>query len=415
MMKLLLINAEQIVTVNTNGKNEKRRDELNKLGILTDHSILVEDGKITDLIPNSSLEKYQTTQKIDLKKKIVLPGLVECHTHTVFAGSRSDEFRQKISGIHYEEIAKKGGGILTTVNAVRKTPLHSLVEIMKPRIEEFIKQGITTLEIKSGYGLDFENEIKLLNTIKVIDELYAIDIIPTFLGAHTYPPEYKNDHESYIYEIINKMLPYIATNNLAEYCDAFCETSAFSPDEINIIFSKAIELGLKLKLHTDQFNSIGGVDTAVQNNAISVDHLEVISETDITKLIDKDIVCDLLPGVSFFLNYQYAPARKLIDGGALVALSTDYNPGSSHINNLHLIMSLASLKMKMTIEETISAVTINSAKSVNRNKSAGSIEPGKDADFAVFDTTEYSDIVYSVGRNLNCMTIKRGNVIYRAQ
>lgn len=413
-MRTLLKNPEQIVTVNTNGKNEKRRSDLSDLDVLTDHSILIEDDKIIDFIPNNSLPKFQTEKSIDLKNKIILPGLVECHTHTAFAGSRSDEFKQKLAGIHYEDIAKKGGGILKTVNAVRDTPLHLLVEIIKPRVEEFIRQGVTTLEIKSGYGLNFDSEAKLLNAIKIIDELYAIDIIPTFLGAHTYPPDSIEDHQAYLDEITSVMLPYIAKNNLAQFCDAFCETTAFSSEEVDIIFNKANELGLKPKLHTDQFNTIGGIDTAIKQNAVSVDHLEVIMDNDISKISGKDIVCVLLPGVSFFLNHKYAPARKLIDSGALVALSTDYNPGSSHIINLNLILSLAALKMGMTIEETISAVTINAAKSVNRNNTAGSIEIGKDADFAVFNTTEYSDIIYNVGRNLNCMTIKRGNVIYQS-
>lgn len=414
MMKLLLINAEQIITVNTNGKNEKRRQELNQLDVLTEHSLLIEDGVITDFIPNNSLEKYQSVDKIDLRGKIVLPGLVECHTHTAFAGSRADEFRLKLSGVHYEEIAKRGGGILTTVKAVRNIPLHSLVDHMKPRINEFIKQGVTTLEIKSGYGLDFENEIKLLNAIKLAEEIFAIDIIPTFLGAHTYPPEYKNDHQKYLTEIIDTMLPYVAKNNLAEFCDAFCESTAFSPEEVDLIFSKASELGLGIKLHTDQFNSIGGIDIALKHNAVSVDHLEIVADNYLDNFSNKDTVCDLLPGVSFFLNYQYAPARKLIDNGALVAISTDFNPGSSHINNLHFIMSLAALKMQMTIEETISAVTINAAKSVNRNNTVGSLEIGKKADVTVFNTKEYADIVYSVGKNLNCMTIKNGRVIYKS-
>jgi imidazolonepropionase len=412
-MRLLLKNPEQIVTVNTNGQNEKRMRELSQLDVLTDHSILIEDGRILDLISNKSLSKFQTTEQIELKNKIILPGLIECHTHTAFAGSRADEFRQKLSGVHYEEIAKKGGGILTTVKAVRNTPLYRLADLMKSRVEEFIKQGVTTLEIKSGYGLNFENEIKLLNAIKIIDELYAIDIIPTFLGAHTFPPEFKNEHQLYINEITEKMLPYIAKNKLAEFCDAFCESTAFSPSEVDPIFARASELGLGIKLHTDQFNSIGGIDVALKYSGISVDHLEVIAEKDISKFANSNTVCDLLPGVSFFLNYQYAPARKLIDSGALVALSTDYNPGSSHINNLHFIMSLASLKMGMTIEESISSVTINAAKSLNRNLNAGSIEIGKDADFAVFNTNEYPDIVYNMGKNLNCMTIKRGKIIYR--
>lgn len=409
----ILTNAEQIVTCNTNGKNFKNGLEQSKLEVLSSHSIVIEDDKIKDLIPNQSIKNISEFEVIDLKNRIILPGLVECHTHTAFAGSRADEFKMKLDGIHYEEIAAKGGGILKTVNAVRQSSLTELVELMKPRIEEFISQGVTTLEIKSGYGLDFENEIKLLHAIKVIDEIYPIDIVPTFLGAHTYPKEYKANRPAYIDLITEKMIPHIAKNNLAEFCDAFCELTAFSADEVDKIFSEASLHGLKIKLHAEQFNNIGGLDVALKHNAISVDHLEVLKDSDIAKLTKTEVVCDLLPGVSFFLNYQYAPARKLIDSGAIVALSTDYNPGSSHILNLHLIMQLAALEMKMKVEEIINAVTINAAKSLSRNDIVGSIEIGKKADFSVFNTKEYSDIIYSVGRNLNCMTIKDGEVIYK--
>ncbi|MCX8106560.1 MAG: imidazolonepropionase [Ignavibacterium album] len=408
----LLTNAEQIVTCNTNGKNFKKGKELSELEVLSSHAIVVENELIKDILPFSSVKNISDFELIDLKNKIILPGLIECHTHTAFTGSRAEEFKLKLNGVHYEEIAAKGGGILTTVNAVRNTSLNELVEIIKPRIDAFISQGVTTLEIKSGYGLDFENEIKLLHTIKVLDELYPIDIIPTFLGAHTYPKEFKENHSEYIRIVVEQMIPHIAKNNLAEFCDAFCEQTAFTADEVDKIFTAAENHGLKIKLHTEQFNNIGGIDVALKHNAVSVDHLEVLKDSDITKLADIDVVCDLLPGVSFFLNYQYAPARKLIDTGALVALSTDFNPGSSHILNLHFIMQLAALKMNMKIEEVINAVTINAAKSLCRNNTIGSIEIGKKADFAVFDTKEYSDIIYSIGRNLNCMTIKNGEVIY---
>ncbi|QQS37827.1 MAG: imidazolonepropionase [Ignavibacteriales bacterium] len=411
-MITLLQNPAQIVTVNTSGRNVKRGKELNDISLLTDHSIIVEDDVIKDLISSSNLKSTKFDKIIDVKDKVILPGLVDCHTHTAFAGSRANEFRMKLNGATYEEISKAGGGIITTVNAVRNSSFEQLVKIVSPRISYYISRGITTLEIKSGYGLDFENEIKLLHLIKYLDEVFPIDIVPTFLGAHTFPLEYKNDHLGYINLIIDQMLPHISKNKLAKFCDGFCESTAFSSNEIKIIFDAARSFGLSLKLHTEQFNTIGGLKTAVDAGAISVDHLEAIRDEDIPYLASTDTTAVLLPGVSLFLKYQYAPARKLIDNNAIVALATDYNPGSSHINDLSLIMSLAALNMKMTIEETISAVTINAARALNLSDDRGSIEINKKADLSIFDTDEYSDIVYNVGKNLNIMTIKNGRIIF---
>jgi imidazolonepropionase len=413
-MKTLLFNPASIIAVNTDGKNCKRGKELSNIGQLFEHSIFFEDDLIKDIIPNSSVKKNNFEKVIDLTGKTVLPGLVECHTHTAFAGSRAGEFRQKLNGVGYEEIAKSGGGINTTVSAVRSANFEELVNIITPRIENFISQGITTLEIKSGYGLNFDTERKLLQVINFLNEIYPIEIVPTFLGAHTFPPEFKDNHQGYVDEIINKMIPHFAKQKLAEFCDGFCEATAFSSDDIDLIFSSAKQSGLKLKLHTEQFNQVGGLNVALKHKAVSVDHLEVISERDIPKLGNTDTVAVLLPGVSFFLDHTYAPARKLIEENAIVALATDFNPGSSHISSLSLIMSLAALKMGMSIEETISAVTINSAKALCREKSIGSIEIGKKADFAVFNTQDYADIVYTIGRNLNCLTIKDGKVIYNS-
>lgn len=410
-MIYLFENAAQIITVDTGGINSKPGSHMKNIGILTNHSIVVENGIIKDFVKSGG-RKRSFDKKIDLRKKTLMPGFVECHTHTAFAGSRSNEFRQKLSGVGYEEIAKNGGGINTTVKAVRNSTFDELLQIIQPRIDYFISQGITTLEIKSGYGLSFYDEIKLLQVINQLNRNNPIEIVATFLGAHTYPNEYNNDHVKYNEIIINEMLPYIAENKLAEFCDAFCEVTAFSADEVDKIFSAASKHGLKLKLHTEQFNNIGGLDVALNHQAVSVDHLEVISDSDTNKMVDTNTVSVLLPGVSFFLNYNYAPARKLIDIGATVALSTDFNPGSSHISNLNLIMSLAALKMNMSIEETISAVTINAAKAINRNQSTGSLEIGKKADFSVFDTEDFSDIVYQVGKNLNCITVKEGEIIY---
>ncbi len=413
MIKIIK-NPSQIITVNTNEFNIKKGSELGKIDILEEHSIVIENGIIKDFLPIKSSRRIKYDEIFDLADKIVLPGLIDCHTHTVFAGSRADEFRKKLSGISYEEIDKAGGGINFTVKSVRKSSFDQLLNIVKPKIDYFISQGITTLEIKTGYGLSHYDEMKLLEVINYLNKLFPIDIIPTFLGAHTFPPEFKNDHEKYIDIITNTMLPFIAKNKLAAFCDAYCESTAFSPKQVDNIFKKASELGFKLKLHTDQFNSIGGIEIAIKHGAISVDHLEVISETDIKKVAESDMVAVLLPGVSFFLGYDYAPARKLIDQGAAVAISTDYNPGSSHIANLSFIMSLAAMKMKMTIEETISAVTINAAKALDMQDSIGSLEIGKKADLSIFNVKDYSEIVYQVGKNLNCMTFKNGKLIYKS-
>ncbi len=412
-MRKLLKSPIQIITVDSKGKNYKRGKDATNILPLNDHSIIIEDKIIKDIIPNSSVKKYKFDQIIDCEGYLVLPGLIECHTHTAFAGSRSNEFLMRLNGATYEQIAESGGGIISTVKAVRQSSFEELIKIIKPRIDLFISQGVTTLEIKSGYGLSYYDEIKLLQVINYFKKTLPIEIIPTFLGAHTFPPEYKNDHKKYLKIISDELLPFIIQNGLAEYIDAFCESSAFSANEVDQIFAKAARLGYKIRLHTEQFNNIGGLDVALKHNALSVDHLEVIKETDIKKLSNSETVAVLLPGVSFFLDCQFAPARELIDNNAIVALSTDYNPGSSNIPNIHLIMSLAVLKMKMTAEEVISGVTINAAKALDISKRTGSIEINKQADFSLFKAEDFSEIVYNIGQNLNEITIKNGEIIYK--
>lgn len=411
-MKKLIKNASLIVTVDTKKKNYKRGKTLEEIHPIEGHSVLIEKGIIKDIVPNSTAEKISADQIIDVKDKIILPGLVECHTHTAFAGSRADEFLLRLQGASYEEIAEKGGGIISTVKSVRQSSFDELVGIIAPRIKMFISQGITSLEIKSGYGLSYYDEIKLLQVINYFKKNSPIEIIPTFLGAHAYPPEYKNDHKSYMNLLTDELLPFIIKNKLADYVDAFCEKGAFSADETDILLSKAKKLGFKLRLHTEQFNNVGGLDIALKHKALSADHLEVITQNDIEKIGASDTTAVIFPGVSFFLDYKYAPARELINYNAIVALSTNYNPGSCNISNIHFIMSLAALQMKMKAEEIISAVTINAAKALDLHKQTGSIEIGKQADFAVFDAKNYSEIIYNIGPNLNVMTIKNGSVIY---
>lgn len=410
-MTTLLFNPSQIITVNSFGRNYKRGKEQNDIGVIEEHSILIHDDKISEIISNVSIDKVKFDKKIDLTNKIILPGLVECHTHSVFAGSRAGELSMRLNGKSYEEIAIAGGGINSTVKAVRECSFEQLIELSKPRIEKFINQGVTTLEIKSGYGLSFYDEVKLLEVINQLNSICTIDIIPTFLGAHTFPPEYVNDKDQYIKILTEEVIPYIAKNKLVNSCDGFCETTAFSPKQMEIIFSSAIENKLDIKLHTDQFNSIGGLDLAFEFGAKSVDHLEVLNENEIEKFANQETVAVLLPGVSFSLQYSYAPARQLLDNNAIVSLATDYNPGSSHINNISLIWGLAAFNMQMSIEEIISSYTINAAKALNLSDKIGSIEVGKYADFAIFNTTNYSELLYNFGNNLNIFTIKKGKVI----
>lgn len=411
MLKLLK-NPKQIVTVDTNKLNVKRGLDMNDLNLLTDQDIIIEDGTIKEFIKRDEVAE-NFDEIIDVSNRVVLPGLIDCHTHTVFAGNRAEEFKMKIAGIGYEEIASKGGGINNTVNSLRELPFDELYDLAASRLDYFITRGVTSLEIKSGYGLSFYDEIKILQVIKALKNNYKIDIVPTFLGAHTIPREFKNDRDKYINIIINQMLPYVKENNLAAFCDVFCEATAFTAEETDEILSAAEIAGLNVKLHTEQFNNIGGIDIALKHNAISVDHLEMLNENDLLRISKSDSVCVLLPGVSFFLNYNFANANELIKNNAIVAISTDFNPGSSHIHDLNLIMSIAAIKMRMTLESIISAVTINAAKAIGLEKVTGSIEIGKNADFSIFEADDYSDIIYNVGKNLNIMTIKNGEIIYK--
>lgn len=411
-MHLLILNPSQIITVNTKGIGYKRGNDLNNIESIKDHSIVIENDLIKDFIPNTSVKKNQFDEIIDAEDNIVLPGLVECHTHLVFSGSRADEFKQKLEGVSYEDISRSGGGINKTVNSVRETSFTELVNIASKRVQHFIKQGVTTLEVKSGYGLDSENEIKLLKVINHLNDKFPIDIHSTFLGAHTIPKEFSSNRKEYIELIVNEMLPAINKEKLATSCDAFCESTAFAKDEVDLIFNKANELGLRCKLHTDQFNSIGGIDTAIKNNALSVDHLEVITDDDILSLSNREMVCVILPGVSYFLNHNYAPVKKLVDKNAIIALATDFNPGSSNISNISFIMSLAAIKLGMSIEQIISAYTINSAKALNLSDKIGSLEIDKQADLSIYNTNDYADLIYQTTENLNIKTIKKGIIIF---
>ncbi len=316
----------------------------------------------------------------------------------------------KILGATYQEIAAKGGGIKNTMRATRTATHDELLESARHRLRKALEFGVTTLEIKSGYGLTFEDEIKILEVINRLKKEGPQDIVATFLGAHTLPPEFTGNRRGYIDLVIDRMIPEIAKRQLADFCDVFCETGVFTPDETREIFSAAQSAGLRLRLHADQLSNTGGTELAVSMSALSADHLENISGSGIDALRGSGAIAGLLPGCSFFLNMRYPPARKMLDAGIPVALATDFNPGSCMTQNLPLIMSIACAQMRMTPAESITAVTLNAARSLGRGD-IGNIRPGLQADFALFDAPDYRYIPYHFGQNHIAHVIKKGKLL----
>lgn len=411
-MNLIIENAKQIITCNSNGKRFLAGKHQKNIGLIENSSILIENGIVSYIgkkIPAGLIPK--ASNKISAKNKVVFPGFIDSHTHLVFAGDRTKEYTMRLAGKTYEQIANAGGGIANTVNAVRKTSKSDLKKIALKSVNRFVSFGVTTLEAKSGYGLDTANEIKILEAINELNDESPVDIIPTFLGAHAVPKG--KTKSEYIEQVLYEMIPAVAGRNLAKFIDVFCEKNYFTPSETDLIFKQGIKFGLIPKLHTNQFHSIGGIETAVKNSAISADHLEALTGSEIRLLKGKNIVATILPGVSYFLNIPYAPARKLIDNKIPVAISTDFNPGSCMTENIQLIMSLAAHKLNMSPEEIINAVTINAAASLGISSEVGSIEPGKKADLVIFDMPDYNHLFYHFGINLVDTVIKNGKIIFQ--
>lgn len=409
-MSVLIENASQVVTCHTRGRKFKAGKYQSEIGLLKNTSIYLEGGRIKWIgksLPKSLRKK--DLNKIEGRGKCVLPGFIDSHTHLVFAGNRADEFQMRINGSTYEEIAKAGGGIISTVKATRKASKKELKKLAQKRINSSISFGVTTIEAKSGYGLNTVTELKMLDVINELNRELPIDIYTTFLGAHAFPKD--KSKEEYLEEILYEMIPLIAKRNLATFIDAFCEKKYFSVSDTKKIFHQGIKFGLVPKLHTNQFYSIGGIEAAISCGAISVDHLEVMKPSDIKALINSGTIACVLPSVSYFLDIPYAPARKMIESKIPVALATDFNPGSAMSENIQLVMSMAVQLLKMNIEETINAVTINAAAALGVSHNVGSIETGKQADMVIFDTSNYKDIIYHFGVNQVEKVIKRGEII----
>ena len=397
----LFKNISQLVNVREH-EELLRGEALAHLPVLKNAWLLVEGGKIADYGLMSAIPQNLSTAKdaVDLSGRMMLPTWCDSHTHIVFATSREEEFVDKIKGLTYAEIAAKGGGILNSAAKLRDTSENELFNTAWKRLEQISKMGTGAVEIKSGYGLSTEAEMKMLRVIKKLKEKSPLRIKATFLGAHTYPVQYKNDHQGYIKIIIEEMLPQIARENLADYVDVFCEKDFFSPEETVQICQAAGVYGLKAKLHANQLHCSGGVEAGVALNALSVDHLESMDENAIRSLSNASTIGTLLPTAAFFLRMQYPPARKLIEAGAAIALASDYNPGSSPSGNMNLVVAMGCIQMKMLPEEAINAATVNGAHAMELQNEVGSIKRGKKANFIItLPVSSLAYLPYSFGEN----------------
>jgi len=403
---LILYDIGQLITSRELEENHIEMLENGYLAIKGDKIIGVGTGEV----PTSFI--HFDTKFVKIGKKVVSPGLVDSHTHLVHGGSREHEFSMKIQGVPYLEILAAGGGILSTLKATREASLEDLIEKTKKSLRYMLELGVTTVEAKSGYGLSLEQEIKQLEATKLLNHLQPIRLVSTFMAAHATPPEFKGRTGDYVEEVI-KMLPEIKKRNLAEFCDVFCEEGVFSVEESRKILTKAKELGFQLKIHADEVVSLGGVELAGELQSVTAEHLMVITDSGIEALAKGGVIADLLPATSFNLRHEYAPARKILDAGVQVALSTDYNPGSCPSENLQFVMQIGAAHLKMTTEEVFKAVTINGAKAVCREKEIGSLEVGKQADIAVFDVPNAEYMLYHFGVNHTDSVYKAGKLVYQ--
>ncbi len=403
MIKIIK-NIASLVTMNANGKPFKAGKEMQDIGEIK-NAVIIFDTDIIWIGSESDLDNYLTQSKIieyvviSANNKCIIPGFVDSHTHIVFAGNRSNEFARRLRGATYSQIAEEGGGIQTTVNATRNASLAELIEKGKNLALSAMKYGTTSIEIKSGYSLNIEGEIKQLEAINELQKILPISVSSTFMGAHDFPKEYKNNKEKYLDIICEEMLPLVKERNLAEFCDVFVDEGYFTIADGEKIFKKANELGFKLKLHADELVNKEAASLAARWNAVSADHLLFISDNGINNMINSGTVFTLLPGTAYFIRMPYAPARKIIDSGGILALASDCNPGSSFTENIQMILSLAVINMNMTAEEALAAATLNGAYALRKSNEFGSLELGKKANFLILDSPEYSDIFYHFGIN----------------
>lgn len=413
MKRTILTHISEVVT--PQGSKALHGKDMGKVKRLKNAAIVIEDGKILAVGPNEeTVEKYHITNIIlkDMTGKCILPGFVDSHTHFIFGGYRPDEFMMRLNGASYLEIHKAGGGIWSTVQATRSMSLDEMVQTGKERLSDMLSMGVTTVEGKSGYGLDRECELRQLEALEILKKEQPVSLVNTFLGAHSIPEEYKGRSDEYIDFLIREMLPVVKEKNLAEYVDIFCENSVFDCEQSRRYLLAAKEMGFGVKIHADEIEALGGSGVAAEVGAVSADHLLMIRKADCEKLAASDTVATLLPATAFCLHKPYAPAREMIDSGCAVALASDYNPGSCFTNSIPLLFALAVIHMKMSLEEALCALTLNGAAAVGKADQIGSIEPGKAADLVVLEKPQYEFLVYHTAKNIVGEVYKDGNMVY---
>lgn len=409
----IIKNAKELVTCS--GFSAKHGKEMSDLHIIEDGTVVIEDGIIVEVGKTEEvLNKYDQSkyQVIDASNKAVLPGFVDSHTHFVFGGYRAEEFSWRLRGDSYMSIMERGGGIVNTVEATREASKEELYNEGLKRLNSMLSFGVTTVEGKSGYGLDIDTEVKQLEVMEQLKRNHPIDIVTTFLGAHAVPKEYSGRTDDFVEFLINKVMPIIANEKLAEFCDVFCEKSVFSVEQSRRLLLKAKEMGFKIKLHADEIVQLGGSELAAELGAISADHLLHASDEGIRAMAEKGVISTILPCTAFSLKEDFARARYMIDNNCAVALASDLNPGSCFTESIPLIFALAALYMNMTTEEAITALTINGAAAVGRSETIGSIDVGKKGDIIILEFPSYKFIPYHIAVNTVEKVIKDGKLVY---
>ncbi|MCB2299639.1 imidazolonepropionase [Clostridium tagluense] len=414
MLDIIIKNIACLVTCE--GSYRKKREEFKDAKIKKNGYLVIENDKIKAVGEGEGYKEYLTSEctVIDGEGKTVTPGLIDPHTHVVYAGSRENELPLKLNKVGYIEILNSGGGILSTVENTRNIKIDQLVEESRKRLDIMLKHGTTTVESKSGYGLDLQTEVKILEVNKILNETHPIDVVSTFMAAHALPKEYKSDREAYIGEIINNMIPYVSENKLAEFIDCFCEKGVFSVEECRRILIAGKKFGLNIKIHADEVETVKAAELAGELKATSAEHLVAASDEGIKALAENDVVAVLLPSTSFYLMLNhFARARKMIEEGVAVSLATDCNPGTSPTESLQTVMTFACFGMKLFPEEIINAMTINAACAINRESEIGSIEVGKKADIAIFNSKNLNYLIYHFGANAIDTVIKNGKIVVK--